>query len=202
MTSQVQVGERDHSLKEKDLLCQQLRDRLNTTPPSIEVGVQTTNNSPSTDHVMSHPPISLVDSNAPLDASLNCEMELAGVEVPDPFDSSGEASLSNISIDSIDNTVGVAMPIPEQVSLAEVVKSEEKIDGDEPLLFIAKFSYNPAEQSPNTCYNSELTLCAGDFLYVYGGVDVDGFYQSRLATGETGLVPSNFVEPVEDGDGV
>lgn len=32
-------------------------------------------------------------------------------------------------------------------------------------------------------------------------MDNDGFYLSQLVTGETGLVPSNFVEKVEDGEG-
>ena len=41
----------------------------------------------------------------------------------------------------------------------------------------------------------------GDYLFVFGDMDADGFYYSQLQTGETGLVPSNFVEKVEDPEG-
>lgn len=72
----------------------------------------------------------------------------------------------------------------------------------EPVLYIAKFSYNPAHQSPNQSYEAELPLTAGDTVYVYGEMDVDGFYQGRLSSGATGLVPSNFVERVAAGEGM
>ena len=36
---------------------------------------------------------------------------------------------------------------------------------------------------------------------MFGEMDADGFYFSQLVTGERGLVPSNFVEKVAEGDG-
>ena len=67
-----------------------------------------------------------------------------------------------------------------------------------PTLYIAKFSYTPAEQSPNPTFDQELPLTAGDYVYVYGEMDGDGFFQGRLVSGATGLVPSNFVERISE----
>ena len=36
---------------------------------------------------------------------------------------------------------------------------------------------------------------------MFGEMDADGFYFSQLVTGERGLVPSNFVEKVAEGEG-
>ena len=36
---------------------------------------------------------------------------------------------------------------------------------------------------------------------MFGEMDEDGFYFSQLVTGESGLVPSNFVEKVTGEDG-
>ena len=49
-------------------------------------------------------------------------------------------------------------------------------------------------------HTQELAITVGDYLYVMGDMDADGFYYSQLPSGEAGLVPSNFVEKVEDGD--
>ena len=34
-----------------------------------------------------------------------------------------------------------------------------------------------------------------------GGMDDDGFYQGQLMSGQTGLIPSNFIEKVMDESG-
>uniref|UniRef100_A0AAR2K1A7 RIMS binding protein 2 n=1 Tax=Pygocentrus nattereri TaxID=42514 RepID=A0AAR2K1A7_PYGNA len=47
-------------------------------------------------------------------------------------------------------------------------------------------------------FKSELPLVAGKYLYVYGDMDDDGFYEGELLDGQRGLVPSNFVEFVQD----
>ena len=46
----------------------------------------------------------------------------------------------------------------------------------------------------------ELTITAGDYLYVFGEMDDDGFYFAQLMNGENGMVPSNFVEKVDEGE--
>ncbi|XP_071206794.1 RIMS-binding protein 2-like isoform X2 [Salvelinus alpinus] len=57
--------------------------------------------------------------------------------------------------------------------------------------------YNPYD-GPNEHPEAELPLVAGKYLYVYGTMDDDGFYQGELLDGQRGLVPSNFVEFVQD----
>uniref|UniRef100_A0A3Q2YX98 RIMS-binding protein 2 n=1 Tax=Hippocampus comes TaxID=109280 RepID=A0A3Q2YX98_HIPCM len=56
-------------------------------------------------------------------------------------------------------------------------------------------SYNPYD-GPNDNPEMELPLTAGEYIYVYGGVDDDGFYEGELVDGRRGLVPSNFTSDV------
>uniref|UniRef100_A0A3Q3WES0 RIMS-binding protein 2 n=1 Tax=Mola mola TaxID=94237 RepID=A0A3Q3WES0_MOLML len=58
-------------------------------------------------------------------------------------------------------------------------------------------SYNPYG-GPNDNPEVELPLTAGEYIYVYGDMDDDGFYEGELMDGRRGLVPSNFVERVSD----
>ncbi len=74
-------------------------------------------------------------------------------------------------------------------------------ENDKVGIYIAKYSYNPSEMSPNPTFDLELPLTAGDYLCVYGDMDDDGFYHGQLMTGESGMVPSNFIERVVDEDG-
>ncbi|MFT7796883.1 RIMS-binding protein 2 isoform X2 [Arapaima gigas] len=64
-------------------------------------------------------------------------------------------------------------------------------------LCIARYSYNPYD-GPNENPEAELPLVAGKYLYVYGTMDEDGFYEGELLDGQRGLVPSNFVDFVQD----
>ena len=68
-------------------------------------------------------------------------------------------------------------------------------------IYIAKYSYNPVDMSPNQNFDLELQLTAGDYLYIYGEMDDDGFYHGQLLSGESGMVPSNFIERVMDEKG-
>uniref|UniRef100_A0A8C4Y2W8 Peripheral-type benzodiazepine receptor-associated protein 1 n=1 Tax=Gopherus evgoodei TaxID=1825980 RepID=A0A8C4Y2W8_9SAUR len=61
------------------------------------------------------------------------------------------------------------------------------------------FSYNPFN-GPNENPESELPLTAGEYIYIYGDMDEDGFFEGELMDGRRGLVPSNFVERVSDDD--
>lgn len=67
-------------------------------------------------------------------------------------------------------------------------------------IYVAKYSYDPVQFSPNENPESELSLQAGEYLFVYGHMDEDGFYKGELMNGRTGLVPSNFVEIVPEED--
>ncbi|XP_008009504.3 peripheral-type benzodiazepine receptor-associated protein 1 isoform X11 [Chlorocebus sabaeus] len=66
-------------------------------------------------------------------------------------------------------------------------------------VFLARYSYNPFE-GPNENPEAELPLTAGEYIYVYGNMDEDGFFEGELMDGRRGLVPSNFVECVSDDD--
>ncbi|XP_077962301.1 RIMS-binding protein 2 isoform X22 [Gasterosteus aculeatus] len=66
-------------------------------------------------------------------------------------------------------------------------------------VLIARYSYNPYD-GPNDNPEVELPLTAGEYIYVYGDMDNDGFYEGELMDGRRGLVPSNFVERVSDDD--
>lgn len=46
-----------------------------------------------------------------------------------------------------------------------------------------------------------LSFGPGDYLYVFGDMDEDGFFQGQLMNGMVGLVPSNFIEKVADENG-
>uniref|UniRef100_M3XYB1 RIMS-binding protein 2 n=1 Tax=Mustela putorius furo TaxID=9669 RepID=M3XYB1_MUSPF len=59
--------------------------------------------------------------------------------------------------------------------------------------------YNPFD-GPNENPEAELPLTAGKYLYVYGDMDEDGFYEGELLDGQRGLVPSNFVDFVQDNE--
>ncbi|XP_029778666.1 RIMS-binding protein 3B-like [Suricata suricatta] len=66
-------------------------------------------------------------------------------------------------------------------------------------IFLARYSYNPF-QGPNEHPESELPLTAGDYVYIWGDMDEDGFYEGELEDGRQGLVPSNLVEQIPDSD--
>uniref|UniRef100_A0A3Q2E4D1 RIMS-binding protein 2 n=1 Tax=Cyprinodon variegatus TaxID=28743 RepID=A0A3Q2E4D1_CYPVA len=92
---------------------------------------------------------------------------------------------------------------PARAFLSEVLVG---IRSDPPRFFIQCSSvpypvyslhYNPYD-GPNEHPEAELPLVAGKYLYVYGTMDEDGFYEGELLDGQRGLVPSNFVEFVQD----
>ncbi|KAM4047494.1 peripheral-type benzodiazepine receptor-associated protein 1 isoform 2-T2 [Anomaloglossus baeobatrachus] len=66
-------------------------------------------------------------------------------------------------------------------------------------VFLARYSYNPFD-GPNENPEAELPITAGEYIYIYGDMDDDGFYEGELMDGRRGLVPSNFVEHVSDDD--
>ncbi|XP_007538458.1 RIMS-binding protein 3A-like [Erinaceus europaeus] len=66
-------------------------------------------------------------------------------------------------------------------------------------IFLVKYNYNPLE-GPNEQPENELPLTAGDYIYIFGDMDEDGFYEGELGDGRRGLVPSNLVEEIPDFD--
>ncbi|KAL1454406.1 hypothetical protein WDU94_010668 [Cyamophila willieti] len=62
---------------------------------------------------------------------------------------------------------------------------------------IALYDYDATQMSPNIDTELELSFRTGDIIYVYGGMDDDGFYMGELG-GHRGLVPSNFLVEAPD----
>uniref|UniRef100_UPI00358DE745 RIMS-binding protein 2 isoform X2 n=1 Tax=Myxine glutinosa TaxID=7769 RepID=UPI00358DE745 len=83
-------------------------------------------------------------------------------------------------------------PDPVSLSWGLMLRHRGKLQ-----VFVARYSYNPFE-GPNEHPEAELPLTAGEYLYVYGEMDEDGFYEGELVDGRRGLVPSNFVERVRE----
>ncbi|XP_071178971.1 RIMS-binding protein 2-like isoform X38 [Mytilus edulis] len=67
-------------------------------------------------------------------------------------------------------------------------------------VYIAKYTYDPYQHSPNDNPDAELALSSGDYVLVYGDMDEDGFFEAELMDGRRGLVPSNFIEKLSDDD--
>ncbi|XP_041340856.1 peripheral-type benzodiazepine receptor-associated protein 1 isoform X2 [Pyrgilauda ruficollis] len=120
----------------------------------------------------------------------------------------GESQSSSSKSESIQNSPK-SCPTPEVDTASEM----EELDVDsislmpEPgsqgpaklQVFLARYSYNPFD-GPNENPEAELPLTAGEYIYIYGDMDEDGFFEGELMDGRRGLVPSNFVERVSDDD--
>lgn len=74
------------------------------------------------------------------------------------------------------------------------------IDSGQLQVYIAKYNYDPFQFSPNENPEAELPLSSGDYVFISGEMDEDGFFEGELIDGKKGLVPSNFVEKVPDVD--
>ncbi|XP_036735566.2 peripheral-type benzodiazepine receptor-associated protein 1 isoform X1 [Manis pentadactyla] len=107
---------------------------------------------------------------------------------------------------------GLALSVSPQVDTASEVEEleadsvsllpavQEGSQGEARIqVFLARYSYNPFE-GPNENPEAELPLTAGEYIYIYGNMDEDGFFEGELMDGRRGLVPSNFVERVSDDD--
>ena len=146
---------------------------------------------------------------------LHSEMQAAGEMVVDVYDS------DNIVEEEIDNTVSSISlssptndqpaPLTSNTSItntnSDMVDSNKAPHTIQPLvidpvemvsLYIACDTYSPAVMSPNPDSDVELPLKKGDYVYVYGEEDEDGFYTGRLVSGRKGLVPSNYIRKLSD----
>ncbi|XP_011345210.1 uncharacterized protein LOC105283834 isoform X2 [Ooceraea biroi] len=61
-------------------------------------------------------------------------------------------------------------------------------------VYIARFSYEPFQHSPNANPEAELPVQGGDYLLVWGQPDEEGFLDAETLDGRRGLVPANFVQ--------
>lgn len=67
-------------------------------------------------------------------------------------------------------------------------------------VYIARFSYEPFQHSPNSNPEAELPVQGGDYLLVWGQPDDDGFLDAETLDGRRGLVPANFVQKLVGDD--
>ncbi|XP_034952674.1 uncharacterized protein [Chelonus insularis] len=67
-------------------------------------------------------------------------------------------------------------------------------------VYIARFSYEPFQHSPNENPEAELPVQGGDYLLVWGQPDEDGFLDAETLDGRRGLVPANFVQKLVGDD--
>jgi hypothetical protein len=55
--------------------------------------------------------------------------------------------------------------------LQEERTTDEEEDAENLSVYIARYSYDPYQHSPNECPDAELAFQAGDYLYVFGDFD-------------------------------
>ncbi|XP_011297684.1 uncharacterized protein Rbp isoform X2 [Fopius arisanus] len=67
-------------------------------------------------------------------------------------------------------------------------------------VYIARFSYEPFQHSPNENPEAELPVQGGDYLLVWGQPDEDGILDAETLDGRRGLVPANFVQKLVGDD--
>lgn len=63
--------------------------------------------------------------------------------------------------------------------------------------FVALFDYDPDKSPASEHPEIELKLKEGDFLTVFGDMDSNGYFEADV-NGERGLVPSLYVDEIED----
>ncbi|XP_070572912.1 RIMS-binding protein 2-like isoform X2 [Ptychodera flava] len=109
--------------------------------------------------------------------------------------------LENGKVDSGSEAEDLMDEISDKIDM-NILRHTAAPKRDKLAVFIARYSYDPMQYSPNESPESELALNAGEYIYVYGNMDEDGFYEGELMDGRRGLVPSNFIERVADEDDV
>ncbi|XP_067262705.1 RIMS-binding protein 2 isoform X3 [Chanodichthys erythropterus] len=165
--------------------------RTGSTPHAAELSLSRPERSPTTKH-RELPAISVKSGSTssptpPRSETTHLSPKSAGSRPASPRKASPTHEVDTASeVEELDIDVS---PAPYSVS-----KGAAKLQ-----VFIARYSYNPYD-GPNDNPEVELPLTAGEYIYVYGDMDDDGFYEGELMDGRRGLVPSNFVERVSDDD--
>ncbi|KAJ7988469.1 hypothetical protein DPEC_G00323890 [Dallia pectoralis] len=130
-------------------------------------------------------------ANTPLISEFQCPLQIGDGDRPDRLSVNPDSEKM-----SRPNSPRRATPVEMEDEARPVPRSKPRYTGTVRLC-TARYSYNPYD-GPNEHPEAELPLVAGKYLYVYGTMDDDGFYEGELLDGQRGLVPSNFVEFVQD----
>ncbi|KAM6164278.1 peripheral-type benzodiazepine receptor-associated protein 1 isoform 2-T2 [Rhynchocyon petersi] len=184
------------------LACNALGDRL--APPCCCSTSQPCRASISKD--LDHPPGSpgrcTLKSSEPASATLAGAPRRTAKKTESLSNSSRSESVHNSPKSCPTPEVDTASEVEEleadSVSLLPAAPEATRV-GSRIQVFLARYSYNPFE-GPNENPEAELPLTAGEYIYIYGNMDEDGFFEGELMDGRRGLVPSNFVERVSDDD--
>ncbi|KAG8523085.1 RIMS-binding protein 3C [Galemys pyrenaicus] len=124
-------------------------------------------------------------TNSQSNSSSEVESMWATVPSCPTLDMDTASEVDDLEPDSVSSALEVGVP---EVPATPTLK-----------IFLARYSYNPFE-GPNRHPENELPLMAGDYVYIFGDMDEDGFYEGELEDGRRGLVPSNLVEQVPESD--
>ncbi|XP_066466070.1 peripheral-type benzodiazepine receptor-associated protein 1-like [Tiliqua scincoides] len=192
-----------HSQSEHFTLLSQELERLQTKNSGPSESTQATY-SPAT---MIYPEIwdQEVCKALPCKAGVNDEDSASTVSVDALTHVKGSDTQSNSSgSESVQDSVRFCLhPGEDTADEREELETEKaplvtQLENPGPLslrVFLARYSYYPPA-CPDENSGVELPLTAGEYVYIYGEMDEDGFYKGELMDGRRGLVPSNLVEEV------
>ncbi|XP_047417655.1 RIMS-binding protein 3B-like [Sciurus carolinensis] len=176
-------GPEDHALSEQFPVClSQQESPVLGEPSSVP---QVSERVPASQPLDSRPQTKKTSSQS--NSSSSSEVESMWATVP---------SCLTLDMDTVSEVDDLE---PDSVSPSLEVRSSEAAATPKLKIFLARYSYNPLE-GPNEQPEGELPLTAGDYVYIFGDMDDDGFYEGELEDGRRGLVPSNLVEQIPESD--
>uniref|UniRef100_A0A8C4Z4L6 RIMS binding protein 2 n=1 Tax=Gadus morhua TaxID=8049 RepID=A0A8C4Z4L6_GADMO len=144
--------------------------------------------------ILSTEPLTLCES--PGSPSKSLSQLLNGLACP--LGKGNEAPMSRSLISEFIRPLQMSGDKPDLLSLKPTFLTRGRDSGPRQTLLSEDIAlYNPYD-GPNEHPEAELPLVSGKYLYVYGTMDEDGFYEGELLDGQQGLVPSNFVDFVQD----
>ncbi|XP_042310041.1 peripheral-type benzodiazepine receptor-associated protein 1-like [Sceloporus undulatus] len=134
-------------------------------------------------------------------ASIDCTgLPQTAKELESHSDSSESDSKQNNSKSSFNQEEDIVGEAEELETDTVSINFEQENPGPAKLrVFLARYSYDPFD-GPNKNPEAELPLTAGEYVYICGDMDEDGFYEGELMDGRRGMVPSNLVEEVSGND--
>ncbi|XP_028410409.1 uncharacterized protein LOC114533033 [Dendronephthya gigantea] len=98
-----------------------------------------------------------------------------------------------LDVDIISQNLGETGNSGDRLSFWENLESDDL----RPRKMKALYDYDPLSDSPNVDSEVELKFKSGEIIFVFGEIHDDGFFDGEL-NGIRGLVPSNFLKPVEE----
>ncbi|CAF4360198.1 unnamed protein product, partial [Didymodactylos carnosus] len=116
------------------------------------------------------------------------------------FPTTKKITVLHRSTGSQSNETEVELNLNNELKQRHQVKNFNQIPNNQSAIVIAKYSYDPIKFSPNDHPETELPLTMGEYYLIFGNIDEDGFFDGRNLEGRYGLIPSNFIELVNNLD--